>query len=374
MPPVGVPVLAVVGSKGKGTAATYASATLAAAGLRVVSVMSPGHRSNRDRIRVDGRAVTADEFAALASHMSEAMEGLPTSSDGYLSPAGLFTLAGLVHAREVGADAVVLEAGMGGRSDEISLFPASVVAVTPIFAEHVGVLGDTVAEIAAEKAAVIVRETQAVVSAPQSAKVMPVLEAAGLEASGSKASGEIRVAVDDSWDEVLPPGLGRANARTGVLAALRLAGLLGRPPADARVREVLSTVVLPGRLSVHERNGVKVIVDSAINRTGVASALEAAHARWEGGVDHVLLCLPDHKDLDGAIAELDGLPVTFVRLPHAHLRFSRPLPSSWDVLDASELSVDALRARGRHVLALGTVYFAGLVLDVLDADVERLFG
>ncbi|MEV5574127.1 hypothetical protein AB0L06_29170 [Spirillospora sp. NPDC052269] len=362
--PVGVPVLSVVGSKGKGTAATYASATLAAAGLRVVSVMSPGHRSNRDRIRVNGRAVSPEEFATLASRLSEALEGLSEASEGYLSPAGLFTLAGLVHAREVGADAVVLEAGMGGGSDEISLFPASVVAVTPIFAEHVGVLGDTVAEIAAEKAAVIVPETRAVVSAPQSAEVRRVLD----------ATGEIQVAVDGSWDTVLPPGLSRANARTGVLAALRLAESLGRPPADARVREVLSTVVLPGRLSAHMRDGVEVLTDSAINRTGVAAALEAARARWEGEVDHVLLCLPDHKDLDGAIAELDGLPVTFVRLPHAHLRFSRPLPSSWDVLDAAELSMDALTALGPHLLALGTVYFVGLVLGVLDADVERLFG
>ncbi|MEV4252955.1 hypothetical protein AB0J52_07275 [Spirillospora sp. NPDC049652] len=362
VPPDGVPVLAVVGSKGKGTAATYASATVAAAGLRVVSVMSPGHRSNRDRIRVDGRALSPDDFAALAASLDTAIKRLPPPSDGYLSPAGLFTLAGLVHARDVEADVVVLEAGMGGGSDEISLFPATVVAVTPIFGEHLGVLGDTVPEIAAEKAAVIVPETRAVVSAPQSAEVAPVLD----------ARGDIDLAVDDSWDDLLPPGLSRANARTGVLAGLRLAELLGCPPADARVREVLSTVALPGRLSVHARDGLEVLADSAINRAGVAAALEAARGRW-GPVDHVLVCLPDHKDLDGAVAELGGLAVTFVRLPHAHLRFSRPLPPTWDVLNASELSVEALAGRGPHILALGTVYFVGLLLDVLDADVERLF-
>ncbi|MFC4911259.1 hypothetical protein [Actinomadura gamaensis] len=358
--PLDLPVLAVVGSKGKGTAATYASAMLSAAGLRVVSVMSPGHRSNRDRLRVDGRAVSDSTFASLAARLERAMDELPPVSDGYLSPAGLFTLAGLVHARDVGADVAVLEAGMGGGSDEISLFPATVVAVTPIFGEHLGVLGDTVAEIADEKAAVIVPATRAAVSAPQSAEVASVL-------------GPVETAGSSPWDDLLPPGLGRANARAGALAGLRLAEELGRPPAEARVREVLSSVVLPGRLSVHERDGVEVLVDSAINRAGVASALSAARERWDS-VDHVLVCLPDHKDLDGAIAELDGLPVTFVRLPHAHLRFSRPLPPSWDVLDAAELSVDGLRTRGRHVLALGTVYFAGIVLDVLDADVERLFG
>ena len=57
------PVLSVVGSKGKGTAATYASACLAAAGLRVVTVTGPGYRRAEERIRVDGRAISASRPA-----------------------------------------------------------------------------------------------------------------------------------------------------------------------------------------------------------------------------------------------------------------------------------------------------------------------
>ncbi|MGH3242780.1 MAG: hypothetical protein ACRDNL_20555, partial [Spirillospora sp.] len=177
------PVLTVVGSKGKGTAATYASAFLAAAGLRVCTVTSPGLRGIRERIRVDGCAVTEEDLASLGRVLGKAIATLPPPSAGYLSPSGLFIIAGVVHARRVGADAIVLEAGMGGRSDEVSLFPPSVVAITPIFGEHVGVLGDTPAEIAQEKLGVAAASTT-VLSAPQSAEVAGVLGAVERVAAG----------------------------------------------------------------------------------------------------------------------------------------------------------------------------------------------
>lgn len=357
--PPGAPVLTVVGSKGKGTAAVYASAYLAAAGLRVVTVTSPGLRTNRDRIRVDGRAITAAELGALAEELDRRMAGLPPRSDGYLSPAGLFMLAGLVRARSAGADAIVLEAGMGGRSDEVSLVRADVAAITPVFLEHAGVLGDTPAEIAREKRGVAGPGTR-LVSAPQSAEVTAAL-----------APVEVIRPGDPAFLDVLPSGLGRTSAELGIVAARRL---LGRDAPAERAREVLASIVLPGRLSVHPVPGsdAEVLVDSAIDRTGVRAALAAARRRW-GGVDHVLVCLPDHKDLDGAVAALDGLAVTFVRLPLPHLRFTRPLPPGWRAVEAAAVTPAAIAALGRRVLALGTVYFTGLVLDAVDADTERLF-
>ncbi|QFG21081.1 hypothetical protein [Actinomadura sp. WMMB 499] len=357
--PVDVPVLTVVGSKGKGTAAVYASAYLAAAGLRVCTVTSPGLRSNRDRIRIDGRAVTPAELAALAGELERAIAGLPAAPGGYLSPAGLFMLAGLRHARRAGADALVLEAGMGGRSDEVSLVRADVAAITPVFLEHAGVLGDTPAEIAREKRGVAGPGTR-VVSAPQSAEVTEAV-----------APAEVMCPGDPEFLDVLPSGLGRTSAELGIVAARRL---LGRDAPAGRAREVLASIVLPGRLSAHPvpDSDAEVLVDSAIDRAGVRTALAAARRRW-GGVDHVLVCLPDHKDLDGAVAALDGLAVTFVRLPLPHLRFTRPLPRGWRVAGAADVTPAAIAALGDRVLALGTVYFTGLVLDAVDAGTERLF-
>ncbi|MFC7729463.1 hypothetical protein [Actinomadura keratinilytica] len=375
-----LPVLTVVGSKGKGTAATYASACLAAAGWRVCTVTSPGLRGNTDRIRVDGRAVGEGGLRALGRRIEDALRRLPPPGAGYLSPAGLFTVAGAAHGVGVGADALVLEAGMGGRSDEVSLFAPDVVAVTPIFGEHLGVLGGTVEAIAAEKAGVAARGTRAVVSAPQDPAVAGTLDGVVADRTGGAASveyvtGEYVTGGGEVPAGALPPGLGRVSAAVGVTAGLRLLRARGAPmPGAARLRSVLESVRLPGRLSWHRLPGTatQVLADSAIDGTGVAAALDAARARW-GAVDHALVCLPDHKDLDGAVAALEGLPVTFVRLPYRHLRFTRPLPPHWTVIDAADLTRERVAGLGQRVAALGTVYFVGLVLDLVDADTGRLF-
>ncbi|HEY8482836.1 MAG TPA: hypothetical protein VIL71_23725 [Spirillospora sp.] len=357
----GVPVLTVVGSKGKGTAATYASAFLAAAGLRVCTVTSPALRTNRDRIRMDGRAVSDAELASLADALDAGIAALPPPARGYLSPSGLFMLAGVLHARRRGADAIVLEAGMGGRSDEAALFPPDVAAITPIFLEHAGVLGDTPAEIAEEKLGVAGPDTL-VLSAPQSAEVAGVLgPVERVDEGGGGVPGDL-----------LPAGLGRVSAELGVAAARRLPGV--DEPSPRALWDTLASVVLPGRSSQHDVPGsaTRVLVDAAIDRTGVAAALAAARRAW-GTIDHVVLCLPDHKDLAGAAAELGDLPVTFVRLPLRHLGFTRALPPGWDVVGAEAVTPEALATLGHRVLVLGTGYFTGLVLDAVNADTERLF-
>ncbi len=412
------PVLSIVGSKGKGTAAVYASACLAAAGLRVVTVTSPGYRRAEERIRLDGRAVSAavlfdlgerlraarDQAAGTAPagpHAAERAGAGPAAAEpaaaeraaaehaaaeraaaeraaagGYLAPAGLFTLAGVLHAQDVAADVIVLEAGMGGASDEISLFAPTVAALTPIFAEHVGKLGDTPAEIAREKAGIVAPRTRAVLTTWQTADVEHEI----VTTVKQRSAGQLRVEVVDPGrtavaPSLLPAGLSAYNAELGCAAAWRLLDVLGHEPRTyPRTAAVLGTIRLPGRLSRHELPGsrTELIVDSAINRAGIAAALAAA-ARWWSRIDHVLLCLPDHKDVSGAIAELAGPPVTFVRLPDDRLRFAHPLPADWTVIDAAHLSRDLVAGLGRRVIALGPVYFTGRVLDLVDADTDSLF-
>jgi dihydrofolate synthase / folylpolyglutamate synthase len=371
----GTPVLTVVGSKGKGTAATYASAALAAAGCRVVTVTSPALREERERIRVDGAAIPGADLAGLGVCVGAAAGSLPErgSGEGYLSPSGLFTVAGVLHARDVGADVIVLEAGMGGLSDEVSLFSPDVVAITEVFAEHIGVLGDSPAEIAADKAGVVTAATSAVVSLPQSPEVTEAIAATVAARTGGRVEPEV-IGPSGLPAELLPAAHGRRNAEAGLAAARRLLEAAGRAPASSeRLRQVLSSVRLPGRLSWHRLPGSIILVDSAIDRSGAAVALAEAYGR-AGGVDHVVVGLPDHKDVPGIITALADLPVTYVRMPgHAHLRFTVPIPRHWTVIDDTELTRDRLAALGNRIVALGTVYFTGRLLNLVNADTERLF-
>ena len=355
----GVPApLTVVGSKGKGTAATYASAVLAAKGLRVGTITSPGYRTNRERIRVNGQAIGVADYGALSAAVAAALPETDAAADGgYLSPTGLFTLAGvwwLVTA--AGCDALVLEAGIGGGSDEVSLFTPRTVAITRIFDEHLGILGDTVYEIAEEKAAVVTPGTRLVWTIPQDDQV-----AAHLRRAMPRSARFQTCASYPGF--VAPPGLSGMNAVLGINAA---AGHAPGAPGARRLDSVLDTIRLPGRLSTHRRGDQTWVVDSAIDPVAVRAARD-----WSGGPSSVVVAFPDGKRPAPCLAELAGCLVRPVATENPRLAFTDPAWDRWRPLPVfADLDLDAL---GPRVLALGTISFVGEVLDRLDVPTEQTF-
>lgn len=364
------PTLTVVGSKGKGTIATYASALLAAAGLRVGTLLSPSVLHNRERFRLNGVAASEAEYAAASGRTARALDAERAAADeGYLSPTGLFTLAGVRHLLDERCDVLVLEAGMGGASDEVSLFAPTVVACGPVFAEHVGIIGDSVEEIARDKLGVARADTRAIVSVPQRPEVDVVLR----EVSHALGVPAVVVHGDDAPETSapLPPGLSRVNAVTGLRAATRLLDAAGRAaPSRQALDATLASVRIAGRLSVHrDERGRTWVVDAAVNAEGVATALAWCDATV-GRPDVVLLSFPDEKDAAGLERVLAGRRVLPVSVPTPHIHYAAPSPFGahlpFDALDG------ALPERGL-VLALGTWSFVGHVLDRLGVGNERLW-
>lgn len=214
--------IGVVGSKGKGTASAYASAALAGLGHRVGTVMSPGVLSNADRIRINGVVLPEQERRRLLLRIAQAQAQLPpaTAESGYLAPTGVFLLMGFLAAAQQDCEVLVAEAGIGGASDDLSHWPLDAVVVTSIFAEHLDLLGPTVADVARDKSEVITGSTQLVVSCPQSAEVAEILAQRCAE-TGAQLGG----AEDDAAGLVahLPAGFQRANAAAGVAAGVAVA-------------------------------------------------------------------------------------------------------------------------------------------------------
>jgi dihydrofolate synthase / folylpolyglutamate synthase len=376
-------ILTVVGSKGKGTTAVYASAYLAATGRRVVTVTSPSFLRTNERIRVDGAAISDRHLAGLAERIDTAIGRLPprAAADGYLSPGGLFTIAALLHAADVHADLVVLEAGRGGSSDEVSLVDAAVVAVAPVFEEHLAELGGSLASIVADKCGVVTGTTAAVLTTGrQPDTTIGLIRAAVERRAGGRALLEVDPAqpakgpLGEMPERLLPAGLGRANALLGCRAAQQLLEAAGLAlPAATDLERTLASMRLPGRLSHHPvgapRNGstAEIIIDAAVSRAGFAAALSHAARRW-GRVDHVLISLPDDKDIDGAVAELDGTPTTFVNLDVSHLTYTRQLPPGWGRVDCSVVDPAFIAGLGDRVLAMGTISFVARMLKTVGAD------
>jgi folylpolyglutamate synthase/dihydropteroate synthase len=363
--------LTIVGSKGKGTAVAHATAVLAAAGRRVGTIVSPAFRRNSERIRLGGQALQPGQYSEISGLAKTALEQLPVAGDGYLSPTGAYTIAGVSWLTRHGVDSLVVEEGLGGVSDEVSLLPPAGVAVTPIFEEHIGVLGLTRVEIAEDLLGVVRSGvTQTIWTAAQAPEVSTVLQA-----TAERSGAAVHLAADVGWAAEFTrhvPGLGAANAALGAAAAAWLAERGGRVLDYETVRQALANVALPGRLSVHPatstRRGVWV-VDAAISPEGVEEALAWVRGELQEP-ELVIASFPDVKDAAACFAALGSTPFIAATAGETYLDFTTR--GDWDWQGVHEVLPVADRVPG-VVLCLGTISFVGEVLEHLDAPTDRFW-
>ncbi|HYU04310.1 MAG TPA: cyanophycin synthetase, partial [Jatrophihabitantaceae bacterium] len=192
-------------------------------------------------------------------------------------------------------DVAVVEVGLGGEWDATNVIDAEVAIVTPIDLDHTQLLGDTVAEIAKEKAGIIKPDATAVMAAqPADAAAELLRRAVDVGASVAREGLEFgvldrRVAVGGQvmnlqglggvYDEVFLPLHGAYQAQNAALALAAVEALLGvgaaSGPLDvATVREVFAAVRSPGRLEA-VRAAPTVLVDAAHNPHGMAATVAA---------------------------------------------------------------------------------------------------
>lgn len=151
----------VGGTKGKGSTSYFLSEILRQAGFKVGFYHSPHLEGPRERIWVGGRAVSEDAFARGLLKIKTKVK----AEDGFTYFEILTLLAALIFKKEK-IDVAVYEVGMGGRLDATHVLPAKLIVLTPIHYDHEAFLGNTLQEIAREKAALIVPHRD-LVMAPQ---------------------------------------------------------------------------------------------------------------------------------------------------------------------------------------------------------------
>lgn len=367
------PIIGVVGSKGKGTTAAYASAHLYAAGLKVGTIMSPGLATHQDRIRVNGLTINDNDYVESLEVVRRAAQSLPVtpSPDGYLSPSGFFMLAGLTHFLKQNCDVIVVEAGMGGASDELSLFALHGVAMTQVFPEHSEVLGSSISKIAANKIFVASPTTRFVNYLPQTTEAETAIQARA--AVISVPANRINVNLLVSTLDGLPPGLNAQNAVLGIETANSFLATHTDGFTAAFRSEARPTVCFPGRLSRHTRQPQDVIVDSAVNRDGLRTALDFASDAFGRPPQLILVSIPADKDYAGFITELGNHEsrTVFVQMVNSHLTF--PDRGTWPREWATSGMIPHLLGEAEKILAVGTATFTAAILQALHVDTRKIF-
>ncbi len=414
------PSVLIAGTKGKGSTAAFIADGLRAAGYRVGRYTQPHLVDWRERTWVDGTLIECGEAAALATRIRPAVEELHRGMGdlGGITTYEVGTALTLAHFAEKRVDVAVLEIGIGGRLDALNAVDPVLSAVTSISLDHTDVLGDTLEEIATEKAGIF-RQGRAAVSAPQVADVEGALRRAAVEVgarlymvgrdegitrcpdpSPSGVGGGGRTHRDWWWNEGADPATIDVHGPYGTLSGLQLS-LLGDHQRDnatvavaalqllspegfqvdgEAIRRGLAAVEWPGRIQVLRKDPL-VVVDAAHNEDSALRLVETIrkHFRYE----HLILVFgaSADKDIAGMARVLGPLAHRVIVTGSGHRRAAdlpmleaKFAPFVRDRVDAEPDLTVALgsavssAAAGDLVLVAGSVFLAGKVLQLLSSE------
>lgn len=273
----------VAGTNGKGSTCAMIEAGLRTAGVRTGLYTSPHLTEPTERIRTGGEALSQAQFAAVFSEVHETAERMLEEGDLDLHPTYFETvtaMAFLLYAREQ-LNTVVLEVGMGGRLDATNVVTPELCVITPIDFDHQIFLGNTLSQIAAEKAGILKASVPAVF-AQQPAEAEAVLRA---HAKGpytlSRDWAITDLAVDARGSrfrlrdmEIVCPLAGEhqvENARTAAIALHHF----GVSPAG------IATTRWPGRLE-RISEAPEIILDGAHNLAGTRALVQYIQRFYAG--------------------------------------------------------------------------------------------
>ena len=307
------PIIHVAGTKGKGSTSALCASALQAAGCKVGLYTSPHLADYCERIQIDASPLAHGQLVALVDEVRPAVARVPK-----LTTFEITTAIGFLAFARAGVDAAVVEVGLGGRLDATNVATPRVSVITSLSMDHTAVLGGTLAKIAGEKAGII-KEGIPVVSSPQKAEALDVLERVARERSASLTlvGRDVKFAfVSSSLDgqhfiihnsefrimnyEI--PLLGQhqmINAATAY-AALQASGLA---VSDESIQKGFSQVKWPARFEVARREP-PVIFDSAHNDDSFARLRETLETYFPGRPVYLIFGASEDKNIPGMFREM----------------------------------------------------------------------
>lgn len=346
----------ITGTNGKGSVAIMVAYALTAAGYRTGLYTSPHLHSWRERIRVDGELISEDGLAKLVDDLRPQVEAVNEKATyGELTTFEFLTVMAFAYFGQKKVDFQVLEVGMGGKFDATSVITPLVAILTTVGLDHTDVLGDTVAEIAAEKCGIIKPGITVVVS-PQPPQAAEVIErtcaergarliTVGNDIKWRSLSSDLdgqRVEVSGRKGEygLFLPVLGEhqmVNAATAV-AALEVLAENGFDIPAEKIASGLAKVEWPGRFQVLRRHP-PVVVDGAHNVDAARSLKKALRHYFDFDRAILVMGASGDKNIAGVIDELAPLFDRAIVTRSRHPRAMAPAPL------AAEFARHGLKAR-----------------------------
>ncbi|MDT5082165.1 MAG: dihydrofolate synthase / folylpolyglutamate synthase [Mycobacterium sp.] len=330
------PSIHVAGTNGKTSVTRMVDALLTALHRRTGRTTSPHLQSAVERISIDGAPITPAQYVDTYREIEPFVELVDKQSEAAGGPrmSKFEVVTGMAFAAFADApvDVAVVEVGMGGRWDATNVVDAPVAVITPIGLDHTEYLGEHVADIAAEKAGIIVRQgddlvpidTVAVI-ARQLPEAMEVLLAETVRADAAVAREDSEFAVLDRqlavggqllelqglsgvYSEIFLPLHGEHQAHNAVVALAAVEAFFGAG-ADRQldidaIRAGFAAVTTPGRLE-RMRSAPTVFIDAAHNPAGAEALAQALDQEFDFRFLVGVISVMADKDVDGILAALE---------------------------------------------------------------------
>ncbi|WP_344897986.1 folylpolyglutamate synthase/dihydrofolate synthase family protein [Actinomadura meridiana] len=348
------PVIHIAGTNGKSSTARLIEALLRERGLRTGLYTSPELTTLRERIAIDGAPLTEDQFAAAYEDVLPFAQIVDGKHEVRLSFFEMLTAMAFAAFADAPVDVAVVETGMGGTWDATNVADGTVAVITPIGLDHTRYLGDTVEEIAGEKAGII-KPGSVVVLAQQPVEAAEVLLHRIVEVGATAAREGIEYGVLDrdvafggqqlslqglhgGYDDIFLPLFGEhqaSNAATALAAVEAFASGTptgGEPnleaatrvaPGDpylggnegqldpALVRSGFAKSASPGRLEV-ARTGPTVLLDASHNPAGMAATVATITESFGFTRLAAVLAIAADKDVAGVLDQLEPVVAELV--------------------------------------------------------------
>ena len=371
----------IAGTNGKGSVSAMLERSLRECGCRTGLYTSPHLIDVRERFRIDGKAVSTENFNRLGAELAAEAEGHSFSYFEFATVLAMKIFA------DAGVDIVIWETGMGGRLDATNIIEPEAAVITSIALDHQAHLGSTLGAIAAEKAGILKKNVPLFTGRlPEEAR--EVIHAKAVESGCPEFAvrenvpecgetfirdGKILQKFNYDGREIelsLPGKMQRENFRIAYEIILFLAGKYGFSVEKAL--GALSDVRWPARFQwVNER----VLVDGGHNPDGVAALTEAVKESCPGEKFMIIYSAFADKDAENCIPLLSEIAGEFVftsvgsdgraafdEKKLASLAGSYDVPSTV-IPDISEALQYALENDAMRIIVSGSLYLAGAVLE-----------
>jgi len=318
-------VIHVTGTNGKGSTSAMIESLLRATGLRTGRFTSPHVTTVNERITIDGEPISDERFDDVWREIEPLVALVDAQElDGVaMTFFEIITCMAFAAFADAPVDVAVLEVGLGGTWDATNVADGDVAVITPIDLDHTHLLGETLAEIAAEKAGIIKPGAQAIL-AGQSVDAAAVLLARCAEV-GAIAQREgldfgvlgrqlavggqlVRLnGAEGPVEDVFLPLYGAHQAANAAQALAAVEAFLGLKAVNPDVvREGFAQVVFPGRLEV-VRRGPAVVLDAAHNPHGARATAAALTESFAFNPLVGVVAVMADKDARGLLEVFEGV-------------------------------------------------------------------